>query len=109
MNRLLLQQRIVEQTPLVGKASERMLERIATVKQRETLMKCFDIFYPANMKKTIDEIEGLREQLDGKSFEDLQKFCLEICNEGINMDFCTYVSTGKKLGLGQKMYDSLKE
>ena len=72
-------------------------------------MNCFEIFYHANRKKTIDEIEGLREQLDERSFEDLRKFCLEICNEGINMDFCTYVSTGKKQDLGQKLYNALKE
>lgn len=107
-NKLVLA-RLEEQKTVVVNASKKMKERMATVQKKETLIRCFEIFYPENLKKTVDEIEGLREQLESKTLDELKPMCLEICHEGINMDMCIYVSTGRKLGLGQKLYEALKE
>lgn len=49
-----------------------------------------------------------RTSLEGKSDDEVKTFCIEICTEAINRDFCTYISTGEKSNVGSEVYKGIE-
>ena len=96
-----MESRITESPKFSKKGYDKMIKKINIV-SRDKQINAIKKFFEIGESKIFDEAV-----LINKSNDEVKNFCNEICTEAINRDFCSFVSTGDKGTVGQKVYEAL--